>query len=225
MAAPEGPASGPHGELDAGEAVRRAVVELAAIAQTGLHYNRDVFDRARYAQVADVAEALRALVTPGPMEELAPLVDPDGGHATPKVDVRGVVFDDRDRVLLVRERSDGLWTPPGGWCDPLEPPTRSALREISEEAGVEARALRLAALLDRDTRGHEPRMPVTVYKLFFVCEVLDRGTGTRDAKEILDVGWFAMDQLPPLSLARVSREELEICHRSWLDPSLPTVVD
>jgi ADP-ribose pyrophosphatase YjhB (NUDIX family) len=209
----------------ADEAVRRAVVELAAIAQTGLYYSRDVFDRARYAQMGQVAERLRALVTPGPVGELARLVDPDGGHATPKVDVRGVVFDDRDRVLLVQERSDGLWTPPGGWCDPLEPPTRSALREVHEEAGVEARALRLAALLDRDARGHLPRLPVTVYKLFFVCEVLDAGTGTRDAKEILDVGWFDMEALPPLSQSRVTPEELEICHRSWLDPALPTVVD
>src|SRR5690349_20144658 len=42
------------------EALRRAVVELSAVAQTGLHYSTDPFDAARYEQVARVAEELRA---------------------------------------------------------------------------------------------------------------------------------------------------------------------
>ena len=211
--------------VETSEAVRRAVVELAAVAQTGLHYATDPFDRARYEQVARVAEELRTLVTQVPTGGLPPLVAPDGGHVTPKVDVRGAVFDADGRILLVRERTDGGWTPPGGWCDPLEPPGSSVLREVHEEAGVEARILRLAAVLDRDVRGHLPRMPVTVYKLFFVCEPLALGEGTRDAAEILDVGWFPMDALPPLSLSRILPEELAICHAAWADPSLPTAFD
>lgn len=202
------------------------MIELAAIAQTGLYYNTDVFDRARYEQVAQVAVALRDLVAEQPLPSSLPaLVDPDGGHATPKVDVRGCVFDADGRILLVRETSDGLWTPPGGWCDPLEPPTASCLREIHEEAGVEAKVLRLAAVLDRDTRGHLPKLAVTAYKLFFVCEPVSLGDGTRDAKEILEVGWFAFDALPPLSPGRITLEELEIARAAWLDPVRPAVVD
>ncbi len=201
------------------------MVELAAVAQTGLAYDPSPFDRTRYEQVAHVAERLRALVTPGPLDALTPLVDPDGGHATPKVDVRSAVFDDAGRLLLVRERSDGLWTLPGGWCDPLEPPRASALREVHEEAGVQARVLRLAAVLDREVRGHLPPLPVTAYKLFFVCEVLDRGNGTRDAKEILEVGWFRPTALPPLSPSRINAEEIAICVRAWLDPHVAAVVD
>lgn len=211
--------------LSPDEAVRRAVIELAAVAQTGLYYSTEVFDRARYEQVADVAEALRALITEAPLGDLPKLVDPAGGHVTPKVDVRGAVFDDDGRLLLVRERSDGLWTAPGGWCDPLEPPSLSVLREIQEEAGVEARVLRLAGVLDRDLRGHLPKMPVTVYKLFFVCAPVDLGNGTQDAKEILEVGWFALDALPPLSPGRITTEEIELCAAAWRDPGLPTVVD
>lgn len=218
-------ADGRRDAVDVEEALRRAVVELAAVAQTGLHYSKDPFDAARYEQVAAVAERLRGLVTEVPPEGLVPLVDPAGGHVTPKVDVRGAVFDDDGRLLLVRERSDGCWTLPGGWCDPLEPAATSVLREIAEEAGVEARVLRLAAVLDRETRGHHPPLPVTVYKLFFVCAPVSLGHGTRDEKEILDVGWFPLDGLPPLSVDRVLPEELEICHAAWLDPSLPTVFD
>lgn len=213
-------------ENPAPEAVlRAAVIELAAISQTGLAYDPPPFDRARYEQIADVTERLRALVTAGPLPVLARLVDPDGGHATPKVDVRSAVFDDEGRLLLVRERSDGLWTLPGGWCDPLEPPRASALREVHEEAGVRARVVRLAAVLDREVRGHLPPLPVTAYKLFFVCDVLDAGTGTRDAKEILEVGWFAPGELPPLSPSRINAEEIAICVRAWADSGVATVVD
>ena len=212
------------GDGPGAEAVRRAFVELAAIAQTGLYYSADPFDRQRYAQVGAVAEALRALVTAGPVPELARLVDPDGGHATPKVDARGAVFDRDGRILMTRERSDGLWTLPGGWCDVLEPPSTNVLREVREEGGVEARLVRLAAVLDREVRGHQPPMPVHVYKLFFVCEEVSRG-GAIDEKEILEVGWFDPDDLPPLSTARILPDEIAICVEAWRDPALPTVVD
>lgn len=214
--------------------VRAAFIELAAIAQTGLAYSPNDFDRARYEQVAEVAERLRAIVTAGPLASLTRLVDPDAGHATPKVDVRSAVFDDDGRLLFVQERSDGLWTMPGGWCDPLEPPVASALREVWEEAGVRARVVRLAAVLDRDVRGHLPRLPVTVYKLFFVCEPVGDVShaagaghlgGTRDAKEILDVRWFAPGDIPQLSPSRTSAEEIAICVRARENPQLGAVVD
>ncbi|NHC44211.1 NUDIX hydrolase [Motilibacter aurantiacus] len=217
-------ATGVTAGTDAAEAVRRAFVDLAAIAQTGLNYAQDPFDRQRYAQVGDVAERLRALVTAGPLGELARLVDPEGGHATPKVDTRGAVFDPEGRLLMTRERSDGLWTLPGGWCDVLEPPTSNVIREIREEAGVEARMVRLAAVLDREVRGHQPPMPVHAYKLFFICEEVSRG-GPLDEKEILEVGWFDPQDLPPLSTARILPDEIAICVEAWRDPSRPTVVD
>lgn len=208
--------------------IRGAVVELTALAQSGLSYDANEFDRARYELVAGVAERLRALITAGPLAQLKPLLDRDGGHATPKVDVRTAVFDARGRLLFVRERADGRWTLPGGWCDPLDAPSVSALREVSEEAGVEARLLRLVAVLDRDVQGHLPQLPVTAYKLFFLGELVDAGdviSGTRDAKEILEVNWFDPEQLPPLSQARTTAEEIGLCVASWRDPSLPTVFD
>ena len=73
----------------------------------------------------------------------------DAGYATPKVDVRGVVFQD-GKILLVQERSDGMWTLPGGWADVGDSPADAVVREIREESGYETRATKLLALLDRN---------------------------------------------------------------------------
>ena len=87
--------------------------KLQAVAQTGLHFSDDVYDRERYEQIH--ALAVEMLVE-GSGEDRALIHDlfaNERGYATPKVDVRGVVFD-QERILLVREASDGLWSLPGG---------------------------------------------------------------------------------------------------------------
>lgn len=211
--------------------LRRRAIELAAIAQSGLTYVRDEFDRQRYLAVGAAARDLLQLVTAGPLPPLQQMVDPAGGHATPKVDGRGAVFDPAGRVLLVQERSDGRWTLPGGWCDVLESPAESVCREVEEEAGLPVRAVRLAAVLDRERRGHVPPLPVHVYKLFFLCEPLrppdldGRPAATGDDAEVLDVGWFDLADLPPLSVTRVTEEELRLVEAAYRDPLLPAVFD
>jgi 8-oxo-dGTP diphosphatase len=47
-----------------------------------------------------------------------------------------IVFDDRDRVLLVHHNRVGLWLYPGGHIDPDEDPAQAAQREVLEETGV-----------------------------------------------------------------------------------------
>ena len=89
--------------------------ELLALSQTGLIVAKDPFDRERYARVRELVEAL--LRSPNDLAfDPAVALGQDRGYITPKVDVRGAAFLD-GRVLMVRERSDGLWTLPGGWCD------------------------------------------------------------------------------------------------------------
>lgn len=143
---------------------------LQAIAQTGLAYATDPYDRDRYRSLREIAAqmiASRAEVEPGYVLNLFEL---DTGHATPKVDVRAAVFQ-QGKVLLVRERSDGAWTLPGGWADPGEPPSAAIVREVQEESGYETRVLRLLAMLDRDKQGHLPA-PFFAYKVFFECEIV-----------------------------------------------------
>jgi hypothetical protein len=100
------------------DAVRRIGIRLSALAQDGLTYAADDCDRDRYRQLSQLAAGLLAAISGRPAGELAVELGRDPGYATPKADVRGVIFDDSERVLLMRERADGRWSLPGGWADP-----------------------------------------------------------------------------------------------------------
>lgn len=202
--------------------VRACAIELLALAQTGLHYSGNEFDRRRYSQAQDVGLRLMGLVSTTSLGELERLVAGDHGHATPKLDVRGAVFHD-GKVLLVQERSDQLWSLPGGWCDVLESPREAVAREVREESGVTVEVLELAAVLDRERQGQLPPFPFHVYKLFFVCRMVE--AGTPDDLETLDVGWFSPEELPPLSSGRVTEAQLHLMADRYQHPGRPAIFD
>jgi ADP-ribose pyrophosphatase YjhB (NUDIX family) len=208
----------------AADEVRRIGIKLAALAQDGLTYGADDYDLDRYRQVSRLAVELLATLSGRPADELAMELGRDSGYATPKIDVRGAIFDDRERVLLMRERTDGRWSLPGGWADPGDAPSAAVTREILEETGYHSSAVKLIACWDREVQGNPPPLPVHVYKLFFLC----RSDGTVQAPaalETLDVGWFGLDALPPLSLGRVNHRQLERALAHYRDPSRPTEFD
>lgn len=209
--------------MAAAERVRRAAVLLAGLAQDGLTFSANDYESDRYRKVAGLAVELLAAVSDRGTEELTLELGRDSGYATPKVDVRGACFDAEERVLLMRERADGRWSLPGGWADPGDTPTTAVLRELQEEAGVVGEVVRLVGCWDRDARGHVPPLPVAVVKLFFLCRVLEQGEP--DPLETLGVGWFALDDLPPLSSSRITEDELRRCLAHHRDPSLPTELD
>ena len=120
----------------AADAVRRIGIKLAALAQVGLTFAADDYDRDRYQQVGRLAAELLSALSGRPADEFAVELGRDGGYATPKIDVRGVIFDDHERVLLMREKSDGRWSLPGGWADPGDAPSAAVTREILEETGL-----------------------------------------------------------------------------------------
>jgi ADP-ribose pyrophosphatase YjhB (NUDIX family) len=204
--------------------VRQIGIKLSALAQDGLTYGADAYDLDRYRQISRLAVELLAALSGRPADELAIELGRDSGYATPKVDVRGAIFDDRERVLLMREKTDGRWSLPGGWADPGDAPSAAVTREILEETGYHSSAVKLIACWDRELQQNPPPLAVHVYKLFFLC----RADGTLQppaALETLDVGWFAIDELPPLSLGRVNHRQLERALAHHLDPSLPTEFD
>ena len=145
---------------------------LQALAQTGLTFAVNDFDRDRYGQVAAIAAEMMAAGGMGDVDGLKKLFAQQQGYTTPKVDVRGVVIHN-NKLLLVREKLDqGRWTLPGGWADVGESPALAVEREIEEEAGYTARAVKLLALYDRNKHGHTPNIFHT-YKIFFRCELVD----------------------------------------------------
>jgi ADP-ribose pyrophosphatase YjhB (NUDIX family) len=194
---------------------------LSAAAQNGLAYNSDPFNVERYGTIRAIAADMMAAGTLGEIDPIQDLLAREVGHATPKVDVRGVVIRD-ECVLLVRERAEGLWSLPGGWADVYDTPSEATVREIFEESGYRTRAVKLLALYDRDRQGHPP-MPFHAYKVFFLCEFLGGDAAT--SVETDDVGFFPLDGLPPLSIGRVTEAQIRRFFEHHHQPDLPTDFD
>jgi ADP-ribose pyrophosphatase YjhB (NUDIX family) len=196
--------------------------ELQAIAQTGLTFCTNEYDLDRYRRLRAIAVEMLAVGSNTALELVQGLFDQDVGYPTPKVDVRGAVFRD-DRILLVREISDGRWTLPGGWADVNQSARECVEREIKEESGYEARAIKLAGLYDYRRQGHAVSHPYSIYKLFFVCELTG---GTPSASlETSAVEFFPRDQLPQLSLGRTNPGQIEQMYRHRDHPELMAQFD
>lgn len=185
----------------------RLLERMVAVSQTGLAYTKDAYDRQRYELLLQLAAEM--LVTlGGEPSTFVRLYEGDVGYRTPKLDVRALVCR-ADSVLLVRERTDGRWALPGGWADLGESPAENVVKEIYEETGYRARAVRLLALLDRDKHAHEP-FPWHTYKLFFHCEI--DGEAASSTLETDAIQFFPLACLPPLSTMRVTEQQIRRLH-------------
>ena len=198
--------------------------ELQSIAQAGLTYTRDPYDRERFERLLALTAELLTEGTGQTPGEVHSLLTIERGYLTPKVDVRAVVLNAAGEVLLTRERVDGLWSLPGGWADPGDSPREVAVREVREETGREVRAVRLLALLDKEKHGHPPDL-WAVYKAFIACELLEDVAAHPDNTETLDSCWFAPGDLPPLSLGRNLPEQVRRMVALWQEPGLGVDVD
>jgi len=198
--------------------------ELQAIAQIGVTFAGDShFDRERYERVQAIAARLMAAGAGLPIDAVVAFFDAERGYATPKVDVRGVVFDAEGRLLLVREASDGLWTLPGGWADVNESPATATVREVREESGFETRAVKLLAVYDRSLHEHVPAFPYHVYKLFLGCDLVGGAAAT--GVETSGVAFFDEVAVPPLSVSRVTERQLRRMFEHHRHPEWPTDFD
>ncbi len=195
--------------------------KLQFAAQNGLTFTDDYYDRLRYNEVLEVAAEILASYSEAEFETIKQFFNREKGYLTPKVDVRGAVFKN-DRILLVREVSDGLWTLPGGWADIHDSPAKNVEREIWEESGFETKATKLTMVYDRDLHGH-PHVPYYVYKLFFLCEIT--GGAPKISVETSAVEFFEMDALPELSESRNTEAQIRRVFEHYKNPALPTDFD
>jgi ADP-ribose pyrophosphatase YjhB (NUDIX family) len=195
---------------------------LQAIAQNGLTFATSPYDIERFTAVREIAAEMLAQGSGLDLAVVQGILEQNTGYATPKVDVRGVVFRD-DRLLLVRERSDGKWTLPGGWADPCESPAESVVREIREESGFDTQATKILAVFDREKHPHTPPFAFHVYKLFILCAL--QGGSERTSTETDAVGFFGENEIPELSISRVTPGQIRRMFEHHRNAGLPTDFD
>ena len=196
--------------------------EIQALAKTGLHYARNEFEEERAERLIEIAVEIIADHSNLTMDQLQLAFELQPGYVTPKVDVRGAVFN-QGELLMVREVMDGGWTLPGGWADVGEAPALATEREVLEEAGLEVQAIRLVGVYDAN------RVPGSLdlfhaYKLIFLCELL--GGDMTTSHETSQAGFFARDEIPqPLSGFRTTERHLDDVFRAYDDRDASTVFD
>lgn len=195
---------------------------LQAIAQNGLTFARDPYDIERYTAVRKIAVEMLAEGSDLEQTIILGLLEREQDYATPKVDVRGVIFRD-DKILLVRERSDGKWTLPGGWADICATPAENVVREVREESGFATRASKILAVFDRSKHPHEPPFAFHVYKIFVLCSIVGGKEAT--SSETDSVGFFAESAIPDLSVTRVTPAQIRRMFEHHRYPELPTDFD
>ena len=198
--------------------------EIQALAQTGLAFTRDEYDRERYERLRTLAAEIMADHAGVVVSAIEAMFAKQSGYATPKLGVRGAVFRE-DRILLVRETADDhRWTLPGGWADVNESPAEAVAREVREEAGLEVRPYKLAAVWDQARHPHNVVRPFHVWRLFFLCEII--GGDPRCGPETSEVAFFREDELPAeVSTRRVLLPQIKRMFAHKRQPELLTEYD
>ncbi len=194
---------------------------LEAIAQIGLTYSQDDYDTERYHEIRDISHQIFNHYTDTPLEKIQNLFSRENGYPTPKVDVRGVIFQDK-KILLVKEKLDGMWALPGGWADIGYSPAEVVVKEVKEEAGLEIAPVKLLAVFDKKCHAHPPSA-LHVYKMFILCTI--NGGTLNPGMETLEAEFFSQDKLPELSIERNTPEQINLLFKNRLNPEAPTLFD
>lgn len=195
--------------------------EIQGIAQSGLTFTKDAYDRERYEQLRALAARMMSAGSGTDSARIETLFAEQQGYATPKIDVRGAAFRD-GRILMVREAVDqDRWTLPGGWADVNLSAAENVTKEVVEESGFLVRVTKLAAAWDRTRQGHEPPGPFSTLKLFFLCDII--GGTPRVSLETSEISFFGPYEIPEdLSTGRVLRAQIARMFAHHAMPSLPT---
>ncbi|MGB3850710.1 MAG: NUDIX hydrolase [Tunicatimonas sp.] len=190
------------GETNSLDLIKR----VKALADTGLLYADNEYDRERYEELAAISLNLLSATSGQSLPVLRDFFMPVKDYPTPKVDIRGLILNEAREVLLVKESLDGKWSLPGGWAEVGFSPSEVIQKEIKEETGLEATVSRLLAVYDKRCHPHPPQ-PLYVYKLVFLCEALTESLNP--GFDILDARYFAIEHLPELSEERILASQIK----------------
>ena len=195
---------------------------LHSISKNGLLYSKDSYDQERYNKISGIASEMYANISNYEPNMVQELFNTEIGYNTPKVESRGVVFKDNS-ILFVREIDDGLWSIPGGMVDQNETPRQAVEREVKEETGYNVKAEKLLALMDRDSHSHYPPHPFSVFKLFISCKII--GGKSRKSFETDEIKFFNENEIPELSISRITEHQIKRMFEHLNDLSLQTDLD
>lgn len=196
------------------------VMELQSLAQAGLTYGKDVYDKERYEKIREISAEMMAQIADLPLKKVKGLFCNEEGYQTPKIDTRAAIIE-KNKILLVKE-NDGTWSLPGGWCDFNVSVGENTIKEVKEEAGLDVTADYVIAIQDRK-KHNLPRYPYGVCKIFMQCSVL--GGQFEENSETTGYDFFTMEDLPKLATAKNNKEQIQLCFEAYQATNWQTLCD
>lgn len=200
----------------------RIAQRIRALSQNGLVYSDNEYDTERYEELQELSNEITSLISGNEISVIRDCYCLENDYVTPKVDIRAVVFNAQEEILMVQEKADGKWALPGGWSDVGYSPNEVAVKEVKEETGLNVRAVRLLAVMDKKCHNHPPAAHYA-YKIFILCEIIDGEFNT--TFDILDKGFFRQGNLPPLSEERILESQIDLMFEYKRNPDKQAIVD
>ena len=194
--------------------------EIFSMSQAGLTYSKNEFDIERYKRLQEITAEMIASQSETSKAAVLESFSMQAGYATPKIDVRGAVVHE-NKILMIQERLDERWAMPGGWADLGNTPASVAEREVWEESGYRVKAEKVVAVMDANR--FEPMEFYHAFKIIFLCRLIDGEP--RISHETMAVDFFALNNLPLLSLFRTNESMLQEVFAHVQDPNRRTAFD
>lgn len=195
-------------------------IELQSLAQAGLTYGKDVYDKERYERIREISAEMVANMSQMPLQKVKDLFCCESGYQTPKIDTRAAIFKN-GKILLVHE-NNGTWSLPGGWCDVNISVGENTAKEVREEAGLEVKTDKIIAVQDR-AKHNLPLYAYSVCKIFVQCSVI--GGKFKENIETTEYKYFAKDELPPFAGKKNNEEQIKMCFDAYYDENRKTILE
>ena len=185
-------------------------IELQSLAQAGLTYGKDVYDKERYERRREISAEMLSYKTDISIEKVKDLFCNEHGYQTPKLDTRAAIFSD-EKILLVKEKN-GKWSLPGGWVDVNLSIKENTVKEVKEESGLDVAADSIIAVQDR-AKHNLPVYAYGVCKVFVLCYVI--GGSFKENIETIGFDYFSEDELPQLAEEKNNAEQIRMCFEAY----------
>ncbi|WP_211101019.1 NUDIX hydrolase [Mammaliicoccus lentus] len=178
--------------------------KLLAISNSGINYSKDPYDVERFNEIFDITQEF--INSQSNNKNLT--LEKEAGYPTPKIDVRALILDKDNKVLLVEDPKTKSWSLPGGFADVGTSPVENVVKEVIEETGLSVSVSNLIAVYDTNKSNPENSL-AHYYKLVYYCKRLSGNLTT--SIETSSVQYFDIDQLPKLSTKRITEQQIREC--------------
>jgi len=191
------------------EEIYQIADQLRAIANAGLRWTENGYDKERYEHLLKASARLLAVLEHSTSEDIYAQYTENLAHFSPVLCVEAVVLRE-EKILLIQRSDDRTWAMPGGLLEVGESPAQGAERELWEEAGLHGKATRLLALYDSHFWPARSRMQLCIAQFLIRADGdpqlhTDLENSLSSLSETLDVGFFAEDRLPVMHIGHDRR--------------------